>query len=247
MQVEAEPDTQWVSQLAGCTILEATRVLEEAARERRLFGHLAREHLREGRPSYVEIDAPLELYAIVRRLRPRHVVEVGVSSGVSSAYILQALARNERGTLHSIDRPKHERPSARNASRVTTASWALPAGRESGWAVPTPLRVRWDLRIGDKRVVIPLLAEELDKFELFVYDVPHDDRTSREEFSQLDPSLTASGVVIADHGPGGGLCEALRWWARRRRALPQGRRGTGLYGFRSSTRRFETRATLPAS
>ena len=200
--------------------------------ERRLFSHLRREHESEGRESYVEIDAPFELYALVRLLRPAHLIEVGVSSGVSSAYLLQALERNNRRTLHSIDLPKLERPS-RSKHRQPQASWSLPPGRASGWAVPAPLRRRWDLRIGNKRNVLPLLTEELERIDLLVYDVPHDDDETRGEFRRLDPRLPPGGVAIADHGPGGGLCAALRWRARRRGTAPVRRAELGLYGFRA--------------
>lgn len=231
MRPETDPDRSWVAALAGASPRAAGAAIDAAAAERRLFAHLAREHRREGRASYVEIDAPLELYALVRLLRPRHVVEVGVSSGVSSAYLLQALERNGRGTLHSVDRPKRE-TRAQRAGTSRGPSWSLPPGRSSGWAVPSPLRRRWDLRLGDKADVLPLLAEELDTVGLFVYDVPHDDRTSRNEFAALDPLLPRQAVAIADHGPGGGRCEALAWWAGRRGSVASGRTGLGLYGFR---------------
>jgi hypothetical protein len=243
MQTETEPDVTWVSQLAGSTEKTAARQLSAAAGETLLFRHLEKQHRIGGRPSYIEIDAPFELYALVRLLRPRHVVEVGVSSGVSSAYLLQALVRNGRGTLHSIDRPKIERAGMRADSRALNPSWALPPGRSSGWAVPDRLRGRWDLRIGDKRDVIPLLTEELDSLQLFVYDVPHEDGATREEFRELNALLGEHGVAIADHGPGGELCTALKWWARRRGAVAIGRKGLGLYGFRSERGPAPGRAT----
>jgi len=233
MELETDPDPGWVAALAGCPSSVADARLREAASETRLFRHLRAEHRQEGRPSYVEIDAPLELYALTRLLNPRHVVEVGVSSGVSSAYLLQALERNGRGTLHSVDRPKLAPPAPTGRQRAT-ASWSLPPGRSSGWAVPQSLRARWDLRIGDKKVVLPLLAAELPRVDLFVYDVPHDDVGSRTEFAALDRRLPSRGVAIADHGPGGGRCAALTWWAHRREATPVGRRGLGLYGFRAN-------------
>jgi hypothetical protein len=233
MQPETDPDPAWVAELAGASKSATARALAEAAHETRLFRHLAREHQNEGRASYIEIDAPLELYAMTRLLRPRHIVEVGVSSGVSSAYLLQALERNGQGTLHSIDRPKFARPEA-GSQRRAQSSWSLPPGRFSGWAVPLRLRGRWDLRIGDKKDVIPLLAEELDRFELLVYDVPHDDVGTRREFGLLDPRFPSKAVAIADHGPGGDLCSALASWAKSRGGRPVGRAGLGLYGFRAS-------------
>jgi hypothetical protein len=244
MHPELKPDTAWVASLAGCDRPAAARAVREASQETRLFAHLAREHRREGRSSYVEIDAPLELYALVRLLRPRHVVEVGVSSGVSSAYLLQALHRNGRGTLHSIDRPKRPPPRARSGAPGGGSSWSIPPGRSSGWAVPPSLRGRWDLRIGDKRTVIPWLAEELERIELFVYDVPHDDEDAREEFFRLDERLPTGSVAIADHGPGGGLCEALAAWGARRHATPVRCSDLGLYGIRCGPPRSARRAPV---
>jgi hypothetical protein len=233
MEEETDADALWVHELSGRPVVACERALEEARRQRRLFGHLARAHQSEGRRSYVEIDAPLELHALVRLLKPAHVVEVGVSSGVSSAYLLHALELNGQGTLHSVDLPARS-PREKRGGRRSEATWALPPGRESGWAVPFPLRKRWDLRLGDKADVLPLLAKELPRVDLLVYDVPHRDETTRLEFRTLDPLLSRGGVVIVDHGPGGELCDALRAWARSAHSSPHGRRGLGLYGFRNT-------------
>jgi hypothetical protein len=231
MQLEDDPDPAWVAALAHVSLGRASRAIEEARGERALFRHLDRMHQEGGRSSYIEIDAPLELYALVRLLRPRHVVEVGVSSGVSSAYLLQAMERLGRGTLHSVDLPKLEPPRPKGKSRLYP-SWALPPGRSSGWAVPFPLRQRWDLRLGDKRAVVPLLAGELGPVGLFVYDVPHNEADAGREFAALDRRLPNGAVAIADHGPGGGLCAPLRRWAVKRKSRALGRSGLGLYGFR---------------
>ncbi len=233
MRWEEHPDAGWVSRLAGVGERRAIGALAEAGAERRLFAHLKRAHRAGGRPSYVEIDAPFELYAIVRLRRPRHVVEVGVSSGVSSAYLLRALERNGSGTLHSIDLPRFD-GGGRGPRRPNTASWAIPEGRSSGWAVPMSLRARWDLRLGDKRAVIPILTDDLPRVDLVVYDVPHSDRDAAREFHCLDRRLSASGIAIADHGPGGGRCAALQGWAVRRGSTAVRCGELGLYGFRSS-------------
>ncbi len=232
MHSEEDPDAGWVSTLSGRSEAASRHALEQARRERRLFAHLTKEHAREGRDSYVEIDAPLELYALVRLLAPTHVVEIGVSSGVSSAYLLTALEANRRGTLHSVDLPSKPRGS-RSAGAHPRASWSLPPGRDSGWAVPFPLRKRWDLRLGDKAAVLPLLSRELPLIDLFVYDVPHEDAESRREFRLVDARLPPGGVAIVDHGPSGGLCDALRAWARDRGAPTVRRAGLGLYGMRA--------------
>lgn len=229
MREETDPDPDWVAALAAAPVNAARSAIDRAADERPLFRHLEREHRAEGRRSYIEIDAPLELHALVQLLRPRHVIEVGVSSGVSSAYLLAALERNGEGTLHSVDRPTRPRSSAKSPGG---ASWSLPPGRASGWAVPFDLRARWDLRLGDKARVLPLLAKELATAELFVYDVPHDCLQSAREFAELDPLFPRGAVAIVDHGPGGGPCPALRGWSARRGGRPVRRAGLGLFGAR---------------
>jgi hypothetical protein len=245
MQPERDPDASWVEALSGGGATAAAQALVEAQSQRRLFSHLAREHDREGRESYIEIDAPLELHALVRLLRPAHAVEVGVSSGVSSAYLLNAMEMNGRGTLHSIDLPSVARPVSGSA-KPPRASWSLPPGRSTGWAVPSRLWKRWDLRLGDKADVLPRLAHELPHVDLFVYDVPHEDTVTRREFRLFDPLISAGGVAIADHGPGGGLCAALRSWGRMRGARPVRRTGLGLYGIRLN-RSPATAATVRAT
>lgn len=233
MQQEEHPDVGWVATLAGVSERRARNALDEAQAERRLFGQIQRAHRAGGRPSYIEIDAPLELYAIARLRRPRHLIEVGVSSGVSSAYLLQALARNAHGTLHSVDLPQFAGRGGRSR-RPDTASWAIPEGQSSGWAVPMSLRGRWDLRLGDKRAVIPILADDVPRVDLVVYDVPHSDRDAAQEFRALDRRFSPKGVAIADHGPGGGRCTALQGWAIRRSSSAIRCGELGLFGFRAA-------------
>ncbi len=237
MKFEGDSDSEWVAQLTGHTQERAAAAIAEAAEDRRLFGYIAAQHRREGRESYIEIDAPFELYALVRLNRPQHVVEVGVSSGVSSAYLLAALLRNGSGRLHSIDLPAFEPPPTATKSR-TRNSWSLPPGRGPGWAVPPGLRTRWDLRIGDKRDVLPILGEQLASVDLLVYDVPHDcTRTSREELRALRPLFHGGSVVIIDHGPGGGKCPAIAKLAKEWKSRTYQRVGSGLFATRKPANR----------
>jgi len=81
------------------------------------------------------------------------------------------------------------------------------------------------------------LASELPRIDLLVYDVPHEDTATRTEFRGLDARLGGGAVAIVDHGPAGGLCEALAGWGRSRHTRPVRRRDLGLYAIRMPGRR----------
>lgn len=230
MRPETDADAEWVAHLTGRPLDRARAALAEARAQRSLFAYVTRQHRREGRGSYIEIDAPLELFALVRLLRPDHVVEVGVSSGVSSGYLLSALSANGAGRLHSIDLPSFERRP--NGHGPPQNSWSLPPGRSPGWAIPPRLRTAWDLRLGDKADVLPMLTEQLPRVDLLVYDVPHDCPGTLRELRQLRPLFGQNSVTIVDHGPSGGLCPALASWAWEWHTRPYRRQGLGLFGAR---------------
>ena len=48
----------------------------------------------------------INLYAVLRTVRPRIAVETGVCNGFSTAFSLLALERNGEGRLYSIDLPR---------------------------------------------------------------------------------------------------------------------------------------------
>lgn len=97
------------------------------------------------------------LYLLMRLLKPEYIIETGVSAGVSSTYILQALNDNEMGKLYSIDLPPDN----------------LPEGKPSGWVVPQHLRDRWTLHVGDSRNLLEPLLKKLTKIDCFIHDSLH--------------------------------------------------------------------------
>lgn len=190
-------DLAWVQALTGATAGTVEARVDEAREDQDLAGWVHELHLQGGREFYAQIRAPFELYALVRILRPHHVVEVGVSSGVSSAYFLRALERNRTGRLHSIDLPtsqKGKRFSARKDSPV-----ALPPGRTTGWAVPPELRADWDLRLGPSQQLLPDLIDELDRVDLFLHDSLHTFEHATFELTTVDPKVPPGGVFLADN------------------------------------------------
>ncbi len=224
----ARPDYRWIAQLTGASPASVADVVAEAESLVPIESAIRDAHRATGRVGgFAQIRAPLELYAITRLQRPDAVVEVGVSSGVSSAHFLAALRRNRHGTLHSIDRPTFQRGPRLGPGESPVA---IPPGRASGWTVPSRLRARWDLRIGPSQRLLPRLVRELPAIGIFLHDDLHTPAHLAWELRTVRPRLTAAAVVLADNSRWTGRAfprfaerEGVRWSARR---------GTDLWGLR---------------
>jgi predicted O-methyltransferase YrrM len=128
------------------------------------------------------------IYAAVRVLRPEVVVETGVASGTSSWLILNALARNGTGNLHSIDLPNRDPARAYNVGSEDSI----------GQVVPDNLRSRWRLSIGDSRVLLPALVAEVGSIGLFFHDSEHSLEAMTREFETVLPCLRPGGLIVSD-------------------------------------------------
>jgi len=121
-------------------------------------------------------------YQICRILRPEVVVETGVAYGVTSAFILEALAANGSGILHSIDLP----PLGPRVDEYV------------GILVPEDRRDRWHLHRGATKRVLPKLIPKLGRLDMFVHDSLHTYRNLSMELRFVTPYLRFPGLVIAD-------------------------------------------------
>lgn len=228
----ARANVRWLAALLDRSPRSVQRILEESRAFLRVDQEIHDRLRSGGRSNYAQFRAPLELYTIVRALRPDHVVETGVSSGVSSAHILLALRRNRRGTLHSIDFPTRQR-RVHLAPKESPVS--LPPGRTSGWAIPPALRRGWDLRIGRSERLLPQLVDELPSIGLFLHDSLHTSTHLTFELETVRPKLVEGAVVLADNTAWTG--RAFPRFARRVGSRMH-RRGTGdLVGLRFDPRR----------
>ncbi len=224
---EATPDPSWVASLTGASRAQVARLFAEVDRKTPVERAIRRRHEEGGREGYAQIRAPLELYALTRLLRPQHVVETGVSSGVSSAHFLMALRTNRRGRLHSIDLPLVQRQPVLHPEESPVA---VPPGRSSGWAVPEPLWKGWDLRIGATQVELPRLLGELPQIDLFLHDDLHTPAHLAWELSAIRPLLRPGSVVLADNTQWTGASFAE--FARTLGVTPRARGTTDLMGLR---------------
>jgi len=133
------------------------------------------------------------LYLVVRALRPRVVVETGVASGRSSAFILKALEDNAMGHLHSIDLPRY--PG--NEIPYKEFDAYLPPGKESGWIIPKGLYRRWTLHLGVSRQILPGLLATLPGLDLFLHDSEHTYDNMLWEYETVWPHLASGGILLS--------------------------------------------------
>jgi hypothetical protein len=123
------------------------------------------------------------IYVICRLLHPDVVLETGVAYGVTSAFTLQALAVNRKGTLISIDLP----PLGKDADQHV------------GAFIPQELRDRWRLHRGPAKRILPGLLPSIREIGLFVHDSLHTYRHMSFEFETAWPYVRPGGVVVADN------------------------------------------------
>ena len=145
------------------------------------------------------VDAQF-LYWIVRRLKPKTVVQTGVSNGLSSAYIMLALAKNgPEGRLHVIDLPYIFDPADPHWTQTGYVHGVvIPQGKSSGWLVPDVYRDRFEVAVGDAKELLPPLIDRLDAIDMFFHDSDHTYNHMMFEFDQAMRKLTPNSVIVAD-------------------------------------------------
>jgi len=136
------------------------------------------------------------LYAIVRVAKPKVVVETGVGPGGSSALILLALERNKQGQLFSIDLPGADALIYPKIGKNYNIH--VPPGYEVGWLVPSWLRSKWRLFLGDSKELLPKLVENLGEIDMFLHDSLHTDECVTFELLTVFPYLKKEGLLLAD-------------------------------------------------
>lgn len=120
------------------------------------------------------------LYAVIRSTKPALIVETGVQSGISSLYILKDMKINGSGLLYSVDLPDRE------PTKV-------------GEVVPDSLKENWHLYLGDSKVLLPQIFEEIEApIDIFFHDSLHTYDHMLFEF-ELSLKYLSDGGLIASH------------------------------------------------
>jgi predicted O-methyltransferase YrrM len=125
----------------------------------------------------VGTETSLLLYALVRLLKPRTVLETGVASGSSTAVILAAMIRNGDGELVSTD-----------------------IDPRAGELVPVEWRPRWRLVVltGNAPQQFARLVGGFEQIDLFIHDSLHEYAWQSMELRTVWPKLAQRGLVAAD-------------------------------------------------
>ncbi|MFH1063149.1 MAG: class I SAM-dependent methyltransferase [Candidatus Omnitrophota bacterium] len=135
------------------------------------------------------------LYMVIRFLKPQFVLETGVFDGQSSAFILQALCDNDYGKLISVDLPAIE---VIDGSTDRMSETTLPSNCSAGWVIPSYLRTRHQLILGDAKKILPDLFQEYPEIDIFFHDSLHTFEHQYFEYSIAWPHLIKGGLLISD-------------------------------------------------
>jgi predicted O-methyltransferase YrrM len=180
-------DERFLSKITGGSLEAIRGYLDEPISSPAFARHLrdSEQQFRELAINSADLYAKKVLlpYAAVRALKPQCVVETGIANGVSSAYILLALHRNQRGVLHSIG--------------LADPAY-LPWGKEAGWFVPKWLRESWRAHLGDAKEILPKLLPELGRIDIFLHDSLHTYEHMLWEFEIAYPFLRLGELLFAD-------------------------------------------------
>ncbi len=118
------------------------------------------------------------LYALIRGLAPRTVLETGIANGHSTFVILSALEQNGVGRLVSVD--------------VDASTGSLLGDLDKS---------RWDQRVLDdshRKRSFQRLVSSLGEVDLFLHDSDHTYRWQRLEFETVHPQMAASSLMVSD-------------------------------------------------
>jgi hypothetical protein len=193
---------KFIEHLIGINMTEAKRYNSEVMSDSKFQGNLQGKfaELNQRGLTTGEMSNPFAkiLYIIVRSQRPAVVVETGVANGLSSAYILCALERNQHGKLYSIDLPCVEGIEYPNGYfKPEGLDGTIPRGEQSGWLIPDYLRRRWELTLGRTSDRLKPLLGKLGTIDIFLHDSEHSYQNMLWEYKTVWIYLKKGGILLS--------------------------------------------------
>jgi predicted O-methyltransferase YrrM len=138
------------------------------------------------------------LYILIRHLKPKACLETGVYYGGNTAFMLQALERNDDGLLISIDLPDSkirisEQPTSRHP--LVGDSEFYEGELKPGFMIPKKLQSRWHFIEGDSHQVIP---RQKERFDFYIHDSDHSMNFVQQEMALAHAQMNPSSVMVVD-------------------------------------------------
>lgn len=131
------------------------------------------------------------MYALVRHIKPKIIIETGVASGLSSVIFLLAMKKNQLGKLYSIDLPPSEKLNKKINQHTT-----IPKQKKIGWLVPDNLKDQWTLMLGDSKMILPDLLKKENSVDIFLHDSDHSFEHMTWEYETVWPYLKK--ILLSD-------------------------------------------------
>lgn len=179
----------FVSAVSGAHVTQVRGWIEELAGDEQLAEHVTRQ-LSSSPRRRISATTPrwarrFGWYALVRAVRPDHVVETGTHLGLGSCAIAAALLRNGHGRLTTIDVDPE-------AGHLIGHPWAAVITRRVGSSVQ--------------------LLTEMGDVDMFLHDSLHTYDYETRELAAVEPNLRSRAIVLSDNAHDSA---ALSDWAER--------------------------------
>ena len=123
------------------------------------------------------------LFFLVRKLKPKKILETGVALGYSSATFLEAIKRNNYGELYSSDFPY---PGIKNSYKFI------------GTLVPKNMRDNWVLKTSGDANNLPELSNIIGQIDLIHYDSDKSYKGRNFMINVLNNNLHDNTIILFD-------------------------------------------------
>jgi predicted O-methyltransferase YrrM len=199
------PDAAWRAILDNAleeakSVPHADQVFERRAYIENYIKKLTEKYAAHYAAGWVNLDDALFLYWLVRKLKPKIIVQTGVCNGMSSAFMMLGLVKNGGdGSLHVIDLPPvFDSKDAGWTVKGKVYGVVIPEGKLSGWMVPDAYRNRFEVWTGDAKVLLPKMVDQVGPIDLFYHDSDHTYDHMMFEFREAKRKLKPGGLIVGD-------------------------------------------------